>query len=117
MSGLDISAAGMRDAQRRVDLAAHRIANVQTPGFQPGRTDSVEISAAGPGAVSATYGPAGMLEPTGLSGADAGALPMSNVDLAAESVNLLLAARAFIANLRALRAQMATLQEIPNSKR
>lgn len=47
MSGLFISASGILDALRRNDIAANNIANLQTPGFQASRADSVSTPGGG----------------------------------------------------------------------
>lgn len=47
MSGLFISASGILDALRRNDIAANNIANLQTPGFQASRADSVSAPGGG----------------------------------------------------------------------
>ena len=117
MEGLSISAAGMIDAQRRLDVAAHNIANVQTPGFHAVRADSVEISGGDPDAASVTYGQTGALDPAGPAASVSEIAPESNVDLATETVNMLLAKQSFLANVSALRAQDETLGEILNFDR
>jgi len=93
ISALSAAASGMHDAMVRVDVAAHNIANVNTAGFSPPQVTSVEMPEGGVAPV-VTAGVPGLGAPLPPGG--------SGTDLAAESVNLILARVAFVASARAL---------------
>jgi flagellar hook protein FlgE len=86
IGALGSAVSGLRDAFVRLDVAAHNIANVNTPGFAPSRVVSVE---AREGGVIPTV-PA---DPPLVLG----------VDLASEMVNLIVARIAVAANADAFR--------------
>ena len=69
---------------------------------------------AGPAAGAATVGAAGA---GGVGGLSAGALEMSNVDLAQEFTNMMIAQRAFQANTKVISSSDDMLQELVNLKR
>jgi flagellar hook protein FlgE len=69
---------------------------------------------AGPAAGAATLGAAGT---GGIGGITAGALEMSNVDLAQEFTNMMIAQRAFQANTKVISSSDDMLQELVNLKR
>jgi flagellar hook protein FlgE len=88
-----IALSGLGAATLRLDVAAHNIANAQTPGFRP---QAVRQSADPAGGVTTAVGPAGA----------------GGVDLAHEVVDQLVATYSFAANLRVVtteRAMMGTL--------
>ena len=92
ISAMSAAASGMNDAMVRVDVAAHNIANVTTAGFSPLTVSSVEMPEGGVAPVVTAGVPGlGTALPPGGSGAD----------LAAETVNLILARVAFVASARA----------------
>ena len=108
ISGFLSSISGMLRASRRIDATAHNIANVQTPGFEPLRTDSegnVRPAETVPGE---TVPQQESFEPFKNSG-----LPVpSEVDLTVEMTNLMINQRAFEANAAALKMQDETLGDL-----
>jgi hypothetical protein len=82
ISAMSAAASGMNDAMVRVDVAAHNIANVNTAGFSPLTVSSVEMPEGGvaPAVTAGVSGLGAALPPGG-----------SGTDLAAETVNLILA--------------------------
>jgi flagellar hook protein FlgE len=79
---------GMRDASLRLDVAAHNIANANTPDFVPLRVDSADVAGGGViSAVSAPLLPAPSYPPLS-----------SGTDLAAELIGLVAARVAFAAS-------------------
>ena len=87
------SVSGMHVATTMFDVAAHDIANVSTPGFQPSRVDAA-AAPDGAGAVVDVIRRSDTPAPSGLSG----------VQLADEMPELIVAGHAFAANASALRA-------------
>ncbi len=85
----------MRDATMRMDTVANNVANANTQGFRSGRVDS---QAERTGGVRGVF-----VEANAASVPDQGAA--SDTDYAMESVNQLLAKRAFSANLKAIQSQ------------
>lgn len=119
--GADVSASGLRAQRVRMEVAAANIANAETtrtPDGEPWRRQIVVLEAAAPGAAG-EGGPAAPVEVAGVLSdpspfplvhrpghpdADAeGYVAMPNVNLAMEMVDLATAARAYEANLAALR--------------
>lgn len=98
MTGLSISASGLLSAARRLDVTAHNIANVATPGFKALRAELLEAKGGGTtvGAVTQDSTP-GPLNSEGLE--------MSNVNLALEMTNVIVSRNAYQANAAAFRAQ------------
>jgi hypothetical protein len=92
ISAMSAAASDMNDAMVCVDVAAHNIANVNTAGFSPLTGSSVEMPEGGVAPV-VTAGVPGL----------GAALPLggSGTDLAAETVNVILARVAFVASARA----------------
>lgn len=66
MGGLFISASGIMNATRRIEVTANNVANMRTPGFRAGRAESVETQGGGVtlGAVSRSNAQ-GPIETTG----------------------------------------------------
>jgi len=86
----------------QIDVTAHNIANVSTYGFKPSRTEFVAVESGGVRAMTQKSETAG---PTILSDRGYGPtqLDLSNVNLAEETVNRIVAQRGFEANLQALK--------------
>lgn len=122
LGGIDVSASGLRAQRLRMEVAAANIANAETTRVgetgEPWRRRLVVLEAAPAGAASAAAAPAtvevaGVVEdPTpfpivqrpGHPDADAqGNVRMPNVNLAMEMVDLATAARAYEANLNAVK--------------
>ncbi len=120
LGGVDVSASGLRVQRLRMEVAAANIANAETTRVgetgEPWRRRLVLLEAPGAGAVDAapaTVEVAGVVEdPTpfpivqrpGHPDADAqGNVRMPNVNLAMEMVDLATAARAYEANLNAVK--------------
>lgn len=97
-NGWWISASGIRDANLRMGVVAHNVANGSTDGFAPDRVDSEAVPSGGVTGL-VVMGNAGMLSE--YEGA-------SLTDYATEGVNLILAKRAFEANTRTLKAESET---------
>jgi flagellar basal body rod protein FlgG len=101
IQGILSSLSGMLRASHKTDVAAHNIANVNTPGFQPLRTDSEGNAPRGRSVPQETL----------LTEMDSFALQTSvspvpsEVNLSVEMTNLLLNQRAFEANVNALKSQ------------
>jgi flagellar basal body rod protein FlgG len=90
-----ISASGIHDALLRMNVVANNIANSNTDNFVPDRIDSVALPGGGTTGVF-VEGNAGML--SDYEGP-------SLTDYALEGVNLILAKRAFEANIRLLQSE------------
>ena len=110
INGIVTSLSGMLNALRRTNITANNIANVSTPGFKAARPDNVEVEGGGVriGAITHDDSPG----PPLLDPAPDGPIEGSNVDLATETVNLLLNKRQFEANVNALRAQDQALGDL-----
>jgi flagellar basal-body rod protein FlgC len=92
-----IALSGMRDAQLRVDVAAHNIANMNTDGFVPSRVISSEARGGG---VQSTVQP-GTPPPL-----PPGRPPLpSGTDLPTELMGMMTAELAYVANAMVLRTQ------------
>ena len=115
LSGISTSISGMLNALRRTNITANNIANVVTPGFKSVRADNVEVEGGGVeiGSLTRDSAPGPVL----LDGAPEGPTVGSNVDLAAEKVNLLLNQRQFEANIAALRGQDDMLGDLLDTLR
>lgn len=87
---MDVSASGMDAAQSLFDVAAENIANYATPGYQ--QQEASLVSTAGGVAVG------GVGVPAGAGPADP---RFSNVDLATQMAQLVLASGMYAANARA----------------
>lgn len=111
MDSIFIAASGMLNAQRRLEIGAHNIANLVTPGFQSARALSVELPGGGVAARSDTPRSP---EPLDLPSAAAfpGGLPPSDVNLATQQVNSILNREAFRANVNAFRARADIIGEL-----
>jgi flagellar hook protein FlgE len=92
-----IALSGMHAAQTQLNVAADDIANADTPGYQSRRADLVELSAGG-------VGVAGITADTSPAGPKAGGTEGSNVDLAAQLVNVRQAQTLYAANAMVVRA-------------
>lgn len=103
LSGINTALSGVTAHQRKVDTAAHNLANVSTDGFQKSRVELQEQ----PGGVQATAQPVTTPGPQRPDPTDPGAPPVagSNVDLGEEMVSLLTGERGFEANLKTLETQ------------
>jgi flagellar hook-associated protein FlgK len=100
-SAAAIGASGMRAAQLRLDVSAHNVANVQTPGFQRQQVQQTTQSAAG--GVSAQVGqvPASMAQ-------GAGGFNRPAQDMVEQRMSLY----SFTANLRTVQTQDAMLGKL-----
>lgn len=100
MNALSIALSGMQAAQVQMNAAAQNVANLQTQNYQPVRADIIDLSSGG---VNADL----QSSPVPASGAPTS--PGSNVDLAAEMINMKLAQLAFGANADVVRTENHTL--------
>ena len=89
-----ITASGLRDAVTRMDVVAHNVANSNTPGYSPTRAHSEALPQGG--------------VTTRVEAGDPTSNPFSEVDLATEGLNMLLAKTAYQANARLLRTASET---------
>jgi flagellar basal-body rod protein FlgC len=97
-SAWQINASGLRDADLRMRVTANNVANGNTDGFVPDRVDSVALSNGGVDSVIISGEPL----PDNLP---ADYHPPSQTDYATEGINLVLAQRAFEANVKSLKTQ------------
>ena len=93
-----IALSGMRDAQLRLDVAAHNIANLNTDGFAPSRVVSSEAPGGG---VRSTV----QQLPAPAPGTPGGPPAPSATDLPTELVGMMTAELAYVANALVLRTQ------------
>jgi len=108
IQGILSSLSGMLRASRKTDVAAHNLANLNTPGFQPLRADSE-----GNVTTQATVSAETVETPMGDSALFDDASPVSsNVNLSVEMTNLLINKRAFEANVNALKSQNEALGDL-----
>lgn len=106
MNGILSSLAGMLNAQRRLDVTAHNIANSQTEGYRAIRATSSDATRGGIDIADIPDNTSGNIAlPT--DGAEF--LPPSNVNLTTEITNQIISKNAFTANLNMLKAQDDTL--------
>ncbi|BCA53381.1 flagellar basal body rod protein FlgG [Nitrospira sp. KM1] len=93
---------GLSAFSKSVEVTAHNLANVNTDGFKKSKTEFVEIETGG---VLPVVEKDNVEGPAVLKNSDHGPVPvtLSNVDVGEESVNLIMAQRAFEANLQTLR--------------
>jgi len=110
INGISASLSGLANAQRRLELAASNIANQNTPGYQALRAANVDRPEGGVAIGSITRDPTP--GPPRFDAVGAPAINGSNVDPAAEQVNLLLNRRHFEANLKALQVQDELLNSL-----
>jgi flagellar basal-body rod protein FlgC len=89
VSAMSISLSGMQAASTRLEVAATNIANSQTEGFQPLSVEQTAVPGAGVIATPVS--------------SDAVGLQASGVDLASESVDVLLSKVSYTASLKALK--------------
>lgn len=103
ISGINAALSGATAHQRKVDTAAHNLANVSTDGFQKSRVEMQEQS----GGVRASSQQVTTPGPQRPHPTDPGAPPVagSNVDLGEEMVALISGERGFEANLKTLETQ------------
>ncbi|PCJ62758.1 MAG: hypothetical protein COA73_05970 [Candidatus Hydrogenedentota bacterium] len=108
IQGILHSISGMLSATRKTEATAQNIANINTPGFQPIRTDSNGNQVRNQTVPDETNG-------SSVNSLDA--LPSSiavppQVNLATEMTNLLINQRAFEANVNALKMQDEALGDL-----
>ena len=97
-----ISVSGLRDASLRMDSVAHNVANANTDGFRPDRIDAQAEANGGVRSLVVDANAAIVQDPQA----------PSQTDYGTEGVNLILARRAFNANLKALQSQHQADQAI-----
>lgn len=104
ISSMGAALAGMAANRTLVDVAARNVANVNTDRFQ---RQEVVLQAGPGGGVSASVrtdpAPGPIVERTGADGATL--VPLSNVDLGRELVDLILGSRGFEAGIETVRTQ------------
>lgn len=98
-----IAASGLRDAGTRLAVSAHNVANANTDGFVPDRVDSVALSSGGVESLL-VYGKS---PPASTQGK----VP-SQTDLTTEGVSVLMAKRAYQANVRLLKIESETTRTL-----
>lgn len=107
---------GLTAFSTEIAVTAHNVANVHTDGFKKSRTELLAMESGGVRAAAQkdeTAGPA-ILNNTGYGPAQ---LDLSNVDLAAEAVNLIIGQRGFEANIQALKTADEMLGHILDIKK
>lgn len=99
LNPIEISLTGLRAFSRKLGVSAHNVANVNTDGFRPGRTQMVEEARGGVQARVENPPPAPVsFDPQGENPAP----PLSQTDLGTETVQMVVAKRSYQANLKAL---------------
>lgn len=94
---LDIAASALNALATRQQVTANNIANVNTPGFTPGRVDMQELSGRG---VEAT-----VRQDVGSTPSSSGETSPSATDLSRELVHMMATQRAYDANATMLSSQ------------
>lgn len=103
-----IASSAMRVETQRLAQSAANTANVQTPGYEARRVDTVSLEGGGVrGESVATYGPAAVRVEEG-----GGTTQLSNTDLVEETVTQMSSLRAFQANASVLRSADEMLGEL-----
>ncbi len=95
LSALSGAQSGLNDARVRLDVAAHNVANLNTPGFEPAQVVSVEAPGGGVTSIVTQAEPADVPD------------RMSAADLVTQVVATIMARIAFSANASALRVAAA----------
>ncbi len=114
ISGLFSSLSGMAAQERKVAATAHNVANVDTDGFKATRVVLEEAEAGGVVARAGTVDTPGPLALEQTAGGER-LVELSNVDLTVEMPALLLARRAYQANVKVAQAgdeMLGTLLDI-----
>ncbi|MEW6489993.1 MAG: flagellar basal body rod C-terminal domain-containing protein [Thermodesulfobacteriota bacterium] len=107
---------GVRAFERKVDLAARNVANAATPGYEKLRAAHAEGAGGGVTSHLERVSTPGLLVPD-LAAEGAPPVELSNVDLAEETVEMLLGQRGFQANLQTLRTADQMLGTLLDVKR
>ncbi len=112
ISGIYSSLSGLAAAQTKINAVAHNTANANTDGFKKHRALHQEVQPQG--GVMTTIEQVDIPGPVVFRETDNGLkqFEQSNVDLAEETVNLLLGKSLFEANLRALEVQNDTIGSV-----
>jgi flagellar hook protein FlgE len=116
ISAIHAALSGLSAFAKQVEVSAHNVANLNTDGFKKSRTELVEADAGGVLPVvekEDCAGPAVLKE----RGYGAEEVELSNVDLAEETVNQIIAQRGFEANLRTLKTADDMLGSIIDTKK
>ncbi len=107
-AGLSIALSGLRDAQLRMDTAAHNVANANTDNFTPQRVISHAVPSGGvTSIVETTPPPPKQPPPPGNTNPDF--LFPSQTDLIGELIHAILGQRAFDAGARTFSANAESL--------
>jgi flagellar hook protein FlgE len=116
LSAIHTALSGLSAYAKQVEVTAHNVANVNTDGFKKSHTDFVSVETGGVLPVVRKDDSAG---PTVLSDRGQGPtqVELSNVDLAEETVNQILAQRGFEANLNTLKTADDMLGTILDMKK
>lgn len=116
MSAIHSALSGLAAYAKQVEVMAHNVANVNTDGFKKSHTDFVSV---GTGGVLPVVRQDDSTGPTVLSDRGQGPtrVELSNVDLAEESVDQILAQRGFEANIRTLQTADTMLGTILDMKK
>lgn len=107
---------GVKAFERKVDVAARNVANAVTPGYEKLR--AVHAEGAGGGVAShleRVPTPGAVVSASAAEGAPP--VPLSNVDLAEETVEMLLGQRGYEANLQTIRTADQMLGTLLDVKR
>lgn len=111
ISAIHTALSGLTAFGKQIEVVAHNVANVNTDGFKKSRTEFVEIPGGGVLPVVEKDDSSG---PTVLrdTGNHQTMVELSNVDLAEEAVQQIMAQRSFEANLQTLRTGNSLLGSI-----
>lgn len=116
ISAMHSALSGLAAYAKQVEVSAHNVANVNTDGFKKSTTELVSVGTGGVLPVVRKDDSAG---PTVLSDRGHGPtqVELSNVNLAEETVNQIIAQRGFEANISTLKTSDSMLGTILDMKR
>lgn len=116
ISAIHTALSGLAAFGKQIEVVAHNVANLNTDGFKKSRTEFVQVQ---PGGVLPVVKKDNAAGPTILRDTGGGQIPieLSNVDLAEETVQQILAQRSFEANLQTLKAGDSLLGSILDLKK
>jgi len=116
LSAIHTALSGLAAYAKQVEVTAHNVANVNTDGFKKSHTEFVSV---GSGGVLPVVRKDESPGPTVLSDRGHGPtmVELSNVDLAEEAVNQILARRGFEANIQTLKTSDDLLGTILDMKK
>ncbi len=111
MPAIQTALSGLTGFSKKIEVAAHNVANVNTDGFKNSQVEFVEVETGGVLPVVQKDNAAGPMVLKDI-GQGPEQVELSNADLADEAVNLIIGQRGFEANLQALKTADAVLGSI-----